>query len=329
MTQSFRHKFLPFLKGRWRGGAAHRDGGDRARQKLAPPGRFAAAPLIKMGGSLAAALVLTAAAPAPSPFQTLYENEKRIATIAYRIQSNGGALCPDKMPLWGVVLHDRAQYAKADRAAASAYFKLGDLPSILAIVPDSPADRAQMREGDTLMGIDNHRLPRVPADASGYATIAAVEAKLDAAGPRATFDLVGYRSMMHPITLTKGCRSRVQIVAGRKLNASADGFYVQLTHAMIGETKNDDELAFVIAHEMAHNILGHVGKRMPGKVKETEADILALKLMRAARYDVNAAPRFWARFGDKTGYGIFSDGSHLRTKARVRLLESEAAKLTQ
>ena len=51
--------------------------------------------------------------------------------------------------------------------------------------------------------------------------------------------------------------------------------------------------------------------------------------LKAAGYDPMAAARFWTRFGKKTGAGIFSDGTHLRTRDRVRLLTDEAAKLAQ
>jgi hypothetical protein len=51
--------------------------------------------------------------------------------------------------------------------------------------------------------------------------------------------------------------------------------------------------------------------------------------MKGAGFDPHAPARFWARFGKKTGAGIFSDGTHLRTKARVKLLEAEANRITQ
>jgi beta-barrel assembly-enhancing protease len=133
------------------------------------------------------------------------------------------------------------------------------------------------------------------------------------------------------ITPEPGCRSRVQIIPGKKRNASADGFYVQLTNVMIAEAADDNELAFIIAHEMAHNILGHqaqldrTGRSAKAvRASESEADRLGIRLMHDAYFDPYAAARFWARFGAKTGHGILSDRSHLRTKPRVALLEAAA-----
>jgi beta-barrel assembly-enhancing protease len=136
------------------------------------------------------------------------------------------------------------------------------------------------------------------------------------------------------ITAISGCQSDVEIVPGRRLNAHADGEIVQLSSAVVDEARNDDELSFLIAHELAHNILEHPqklerGKRSTGRIRETEieADRMALSLMKRAGFDHHAAARFWARFGAKTGYGIFSDGTHMRTKPRVAFLEQVAASL--
>ncbi|MDE2340588.1 MAG: peptidase M48, Ste24p, partial [Alphaproteobacteria bacterium] len=60
---------------------------------------------------------------------------------------------------------------------------------------------------------------------------------------------------------------------------------------------------------------------------EEEADVEALYLIALAGYDYTKAPAFWKRFGDKTGAGIFSDGTHPRTKARVALAEATVARI--
>ena len=55
----------------------------------------------------------------------------------------------------------------------------------------------------------------------------------------------------------QGCASRFQVVAGRSLNARADGRYVQVTTALAAYAADDQELAAVLAHEFAHNVLRH------------------------------------------------------------------------
>ena len=132
-----------------------------------------------------------------------------------------------------------------------------------------------------------------------------------------------------------GCASRVVVEPGGKLNAYADGTYVKLTSSVAEYAADEGELAAIIAHEMAHNLLSHQAKldasgRSRANILETEieADKLSVRLLAGAGFDPLVAARFWTRFGKKTGAGIFATGTHLRTKARVALLEEEAARLS-
>ncbi|MBN8543495.1 MAG: M48 family metalloprotease [Alphaproteobacteria bacterium] len=83
--------------------------------------------------------------------------------------------------------------------------------------------------------------------------------------------------------LTKGkgkCTFDVELNVDEKgLNAHADGQKVVIYPAMIDFTRNDSQLAFVIAHEFAHNIMGHQQALMQnvtiGAVLGTLVDIAA------------------------------------------------------
>lgn len=285
------------------------------------------------------AALLLAAAPANANQVVLDQlriYDETVGAIGYKLARDGVALCPASVvPLAGLRVHTLGQYGKAVQDDAKALFGLGDYPAILTLSNDSAAAQAGLKAGDWIVSINGTDLGSGP----GYAGVERFDATLEAAlvqpparivierqGQRETIDLTGIA----------GCASRVELIPGRKLNAVADGAVVQLTTGVIQEAQDDGELAFIIAHEMAHNILGHrkwldqVGRSAANVRKaEIEADRLGLRLMRAAGYDPMAAARFWMRFGKKTGAGIFSDGSHLRTKDRVRLLTEEAQKLAQ
>lgn len=288
---------------------------------------------------LALALMLAAAAPANANqvvLDQLRAFDETVGNIGYELASHGTALCPARIaPLAGMRVHTLGQYGAAVRADAKALFGLGDYPAILTLSNDSAADKAGLKAGDWIVSIDGADMKA----GEGYEGVARFDAALDAALAKPPATLVierGGERRTVSLTGLPGCASRVELVPGKKLNAAADGRIVQITSGVVGETRDDDELAFVIAHEMAHNILGHAARldragRSAANIRatETEADLLALRLMKAAGYDPMAASRFWARFGRKTGAGIFSDGTHMRTKDRVRLLADEATKLTQ
>ena len=285
------------------------------------------------------AVLLLAAAPASANqvvLDQLRGHDERVATIGYRLARDGVALCPTSIaPLAGLRVHALGQYGKAVQGDARRLFGLDEYPAILTIAPDSPAARGGLMVGDWIVSI-NDADQRAGPDYAGVERFdAALEAALTQPPARIRIERAGQRQTIS-LAGVEGCASRVELVPGRKLNAVADGRIVQLTTGVMREAQDDDELAFIIAHEMAHNILEHRKRldkigRSPGNIRaaEIEADRLGLRLMKAAGYDPAAAARFWGRFGKKTGAGIFSDGTHMRTKDRVRLLRDEAATLTQ
>lgn len=280
-------------------------------------------------------LAVTPANASQMVLDRLRSYDQRVGDIGFALATAGRPLCPDMVAnLPGFRVHTLGQYGKPVRADARALFGLGDYPAVLTVA--KPVDALLgLKAGDWIISINDTDVRAGP----GYDGVARFDAALEeaiahlpvrlvveSAGQRRNALLVGF----------PGCASRVELVPSPKLNAAADGKYVQITTAVLEQARDDDELAFIIAHEMAHNILKHRERldrigRSAGNIRatETEADLLGLKLMKAAGYDLMAAPRFWERFGKKTGAGIFSDRTHLRTRARVRLLRDEAGKLAQ
>lgn len=281
-----------------------------------------------------ASLLLIAAAPSASDIELLkglQQRDARVAALAGRLALNNADSCPVKAPLRGFLIHHIGQYAPALRDAARQAFGLGERVEILALVPESAAERAGLRFGDALVALNGTLLdlPATPRSAS-FAPVAEVEARLDAALAAGQVELDIRRDEQQRtirFVAEPACPALVEVLPGRKLNAWADGKRVQMTTAVIDQTRDDDELAFVIAHEMAHNILGHAARLKAGKRKvalirehEAEADRLAVRMLAGAGFDPLAASRFWARFGQKTGAGLFSDGTHMRTRDRVHFL---------
>jgi beta-barrel assembly-enhancing protease len=296
---------------------------------------------------LLALLAVPVRAETPTPSATLMATlrslqaeDARVAIIAYRLATRGRALCRLTQPQTGLSLHSLSQYAPDFRPAARLAFGLSDAVSMLVVVPGSAAERAGIRVGDDLLQVNQTSVRDAPVGKSSAAAVAEAARVLREATQRPEPLLLTLRrngQMFQTMLKAElGCASRVELVPGSKLNAKADGEVLQLTTAVLSQARDDDELAFILAHEMAHNGLGHPQMlRASGWKKarvletEIEADQIGLRLMHLAGYDPHAGARFWARFGKKTGYGIFSDGTHQRTAARVRTLEAAANALTQ
>ena len=142
-----------------------------------------------------------------------------------------------------------------------------------------------------------------------------------------------------------GCMGRVRLARSKQTNAFATGGTVVMTTTMLDYLKNDDELAIVIAHEMAHNILGHaatldeLGVPRRGVLRgvganaariwqtEEEADRLGLRLAAAAGFDVAAAIPFWRRYYADHDVPLQLFRTHPSLGARERIARETIAAL--
>ena len=286
------------------------------------------------------ALVLLAAAPAPDPgLAALQTADARVARIAWRLQTAKLNLtaCRKIERLPGFAVQALAQYDPAKRAGVGADLGIGPQPVAMAVVAGSSAEQAGLKSGDTILSVDGAATPTNLPPRASYAQVAETEALIAAALAKPPVYLKVSRAG-HDLAIAfsgdRGCASRVQIVPGTGLDAQADGNYVQITDAVVAFARTDDELAVIIAHELAHNFLGHRAKldsegvsrgifaglgKNGAKLRQTEyeADALGVWLVDGAGYDIDAAVPFWTRYGAQTGYGILSDGTHPRWKARI------------
>lgn len=107
-----------------------------------------------------------------------------------------------------------------------------------------------------------------------------------------------------------GCPARVTLIPGDAVNAWADGARIFFGEGLLRRCGSDADLALIIAHEMAHNLLHHrqrlatlgvsadpstpVSAAAAVQVRETEeeADRLAVQLASEAGYDLSGAEGF-------------------------------------
>jgi beta-barrel assembly-enhancing protease len=274
------------------------------------------------------ALFALATLAADPSLTRLQAEDARVATMSWRMQTANVALCPTKAAISGLALHALSQYRTGQRAAATAQFGLRDRVGVAAVAPGSAADRAGLKIGDALLVVDGQATPTVGANV-GYAPVGQVETMLDAALANAPAELEIQRQggVEERIALTgdTGCASRIQIIAGGAINAAADGQYVQINAAMLNFAASNDELAVIVGHELAHNILRHRALKTPSKQAEYAADRMGVWLMARAGYDVDAVIPFWTRFEKRTNAGIFADGTHPSSKKRLAAVAAAVA----
>ena len=110
-------------------------------------------------------------------------------------------------------------------------------PAVLAVPEGGPADRAGLRLDDELLALDGRALPA--GDGEAERSFDRMETILDAieqAFADGAADLLvrrgGGESTLR-IEAERGCASRFQLIPSRRLNALADGRYVQITTAIV------------------------------------------------------------------------------------------------
>lgn len=281
----------------------------------------------------------------------LRASDSRVLTVGTRLAIANAPFCRKTENTAGITLHHIGQYG--DAAAARATFGFARDYAVLALVADGAAAKAGIRTDDTIVALQGAALtPSVDELAAidqppAYRPIAWADARLRTAldsGPVTLTLLRDGKTFDISVTGVPACRSRFELRPSGDYGASADGDIVGITSAMLGFMADDDELAAILAHEMAHNLLEHRRRLNEAGVQrglmqqlgrnarltlatEIEADRLSIWLMANAGYDPAAAVRFWTRYGKKHGKGIFSAPTHYRWKKRVGLFAEEMANL--
>ena len=266
--------------------------------------------------------------------------DSRVATIGHRLAVASQDLCADRQWRPGIALHDLSQYSGASREVAMRAFSLDRGPGVLALAAGGPAERVGVRADDILLTVDGQPLP-VPEDRS----FEAMEPLLDAfeaafADGAATLGLWrDDRTVTIIVPAELGCVTRFQVIPARSPDARADGRYVQLHEGLGRYVRDDSELAAVIAHEFAHNVLRHKARldalnvrrgasgnfgRNAVLIRETEveAERLSVHLLHRAGFDPEAAVRFWTHFG-RRGLNFLKSPTHPSWRGRIALFRQE------
>lgn len=267
-----------------------------------------------------------------SAYHALAQQDLRLASVGHRLAVANAPLCDRTSRNPGWVLHDEFQYPNPRIARAA--FGLRAPIGLSAVVPGGVAEAAGLKPGDGIVAINGTDIAAVPGKPRSTDRMEAVARKLSDAlalsGPMHVTAETATGRQIFTLDPPAICASKFWLDTKSSLDAGADGDGVRVTEGLLVFTAhNDAELAAVVAHELAHNLLRHRQRLSTNRsnkailATEIEADRLSIWLMANAGYDPLAALRFAERYGRKTGLGIFSDGTHLRWKNRVKVMQAE------
>jgi predicted Zn-dependent protease len=270
----------------------------------------------------------------------LQRDDQRVADTGWRIASRNTDACPRIWAALGISLQHVSQYAPAYRAAAMAAFGLDDsYPSILAVAKGSPASASGLEPNDRLRavnGVDLADKGQGKKSAASYDAVSAAMAALEALPEKNVAVLSierGGQRLEVSVTPQNVCRSRVELAPGNAINANANGLVAQISGRLVNWVQSEDELALVIAHEMAHNLLDHPKRLneksalsglatslgLSGRAQrqmELDADRMGIIMAASAGYNYKIAPDFWARLNSNAPLATFLATTHPTTRAR-------------
>jgi hypothetical protein len=242
--------------------------------------------------------------------QVFWRQEMLVARIGERLALANVSWCPQNQPRTGMILHDIAAYDAAARLEIEQHFELARDFGVRGVIPGNAADNAGLQRGDVIVAVGStpmstFKLSLIKKKASFARTLALTgwltEHLRD--GPQ----VISLRRKGAPITLTlaapMGCTGNVQLEPSAGFDGWSDGQNVAIGEGILTELPHDDELAFVIAHEMGHNWLDQAARaraRLPSSNwllmilamdvdEETKADLVAIAAMGRSGYAPDAA----------------------------------------
>ncbi len=284
--------------------------------------------------------------------------QQRLDRVTAPLLVKNAELCKThSRKLLGFSAKNRYSYSAELADAVQAAFGFDERLQVTSVLGGSGAERAGVRSGDILVAAENTPVPAGP-DAERQAAAVLGPLVRDRNQVRLTVLRDGAQTSM-AVPLTRSCAFGVYFGNADLVNAYADGRRIVVTRGMLAHAASDQELGYVIAREMAHNILGHAASQrmnatmtgiidnllrvapdletMTGRAGikpydaaiDAQADRLGLYLAARAGYDIDAAPAFWQKLATQypaqvaNGYTAI----HPDTAARLDALRKAASEI--
>jgi len=340
-------------------------------------------PIIILG--LVAVVLLACGAPQttapeidPAAAQREAQLQKEFALRSYRqdwqrlfdiggplLEASAG-LCGNHLaPYLGVKFHTVHGFDKDDRIAVAKVYTLDNKPRVSQVVALSPAARAGFLVGDVLLEIQGRSINSGPGASK---KISKMLDELLATGRPIGFKIArGPEILMLQALPTQHCNFNLQLSQDHEINAFADGANVVINRGLIRFIESDQHLATIIAHEIAHNAMGHIdakktnatvgaigglladmaaavlgvntgstfrnigaraGASAYSAAFENEADYVGLYILARARYPIKGAADVWRLMATVNPKSISFSGSHPTSPQRYLNMEQYIREIT-
>ena len=295
------------------------------------------------------------------------QDSAKITNIAAKIRLAGTNICESQTSLMlGLKYWNIHDFLPEDENIARNKYQLGAGLKVLNVATESPAEKAGFKIGDELLAINDLII------AGGK------NAKKDFAK-----QLDEFKKTLKPLTIkvwregeekllsvlpVKACKSDIELIFDNSVNAYADGTNIYIAKGMMNFVQNEEEIALVISHELAHNVMNHIdakktnaglgmaigllldlgaavagvntqggftdaGGRLGAQAFsvdfENEADYVGIYFMANANYKIDNVALFWRRMAQENPNGITLSSTHPSTSERFVSIEKTIAEIKQ
>ena len=285
--------------------------------------------------------------PQQAALRKLAAQQDRLYRVAAPLLTSNAPLCKgNARNLLGFTAKNKYSYS-IDYADAAQSMGYDDRLQVTGVLPGSGADRAGVQRGDILLKVADKPL-QTGVDAERQAA--------NVLGPlvsgRAPIKLTILRQQTQQtlvVPMTLACAFSIELGNSDNINSYSDGRRVLITRGMLDFVQSDDELAYLIAKEIAHNSLGHAirqrmvatsgsvidnlmraepdltaaagngGIRPYPQELDAAADNLALYMLVRAGYSVDGYAAFWQRLATQTPASVPNGYTALHPAIAYRL----------
>lgn len=291
-------------------------------------------------------------------FENQVRDQMRVSQISYPLLKANAEFCrPSTGPLMGMSLWNLGALKAEYRQAATNVYGLTNRLTVRDVARHSPAAAAGLRAGDVIISVGGATLP----EGAQALKLAADVFKRNGAGRT---DLVVQRAgkaVTTSLQPTEGCAFPVLLdYSSNQINAYADGEKIVISKGILRFAENDNEVAMVIAHELAHSALRHVDKirqnasigmfgglaidgllaaagvgtggqfsQLGGAMAmqrysvpfEQEADYVGMYFMERAGYNAAGVANFWRRMGAEGQGSLTQASTHPTSPERFLAIE--------
>ncbi|CAN7507049.1 M48 family metallopeptidase [Phenylobacterium sp. LjRoot219] len=292
--------------------------------------------------------------------KTRAKEAQRVQDIAFRIMVANQDLCADRAPRLGMDWDVADSFDAKVRPAAVEAYKIGDGVTVTQVIAGSPAAAAGLQPGDVVVSVNGEAAP------TGKRADRKLSKRVDEIKGASTAPLTfvvrrAGQEQTLAVTPVMACAYGVAVADQPELNAYADGKNIHITRPMLRFAASDEELALVIAHEIAHNGQHHIQAKqknaavlgVPGLLIdiaaaaggvntngafakagmqygasrssaafEAEADYVGMYYLARAGYPTDGVEDFWRKMAVEEPNAIFIKSTHPATPDRFLAIAS-------